>query len=173
MTCRIDSSRPGKSVLPDGAFTPTIADIAEQLMTDNHPHNYPKLHNAAWPGLVGKGQGGEPPIDLDTMLDLTAAAECDGVGFDGFDIFLYHPHFDIDGGDEEIKRLADKARARNLQIGTVVAPVYPGTGGGLPMGSKADQQKFLGQVDKACRVARAAARIGRAAQRRGAVRLGL
>ena len=119
----------------------------------NHPHNYPKLHNAAWPGLVGKGPGGEPPIDLDTMLDLTAAAECDGAGFDGFDIFLYHPHFDIDGGDEEIKRLAEKARTRNLDIGTVVAPVYPGTGGGLPMGSKTDQQKFLGQVGKACRVA--------------------
>ena len=122
-------------------------------MSHDHPHNYPKLHNAAWPGLVGKGQGGEPPIELDAMLDLTAAAECDGLKFDGFDIFLYHPHFDIDGGDEEIKRLADKARARNLQIGTVVAPVYPGTGGGLPMRSGPDQEKFLGQVGKACRVA--------------------
>ena len=48
------------------------------IMSD-HPNNYPKLHNAAWPGLVGKGDGGEPPIDLDTMLDLTAAAEVDGV----------------------------------------------------------------------------------------------
>ena len=123
-------------------------------------NNYPKLHNATWPGLVGKGPGGEPPIDLDTMLDLTAAAECDGMGFDGFDIFLYHPHFDIDRGDEEIKRLAEKATARNLQVGTVVAPVYPGTGGGLPMGSKADQQKFLGQVGKACRVARRLRELG-------------
>ena len=33
-----------------------------------------------WPGLVGKGgPDAEPPIDLDTMLDLTAAAEVDGV----------------------------------------------------------------------------------------------
>ena len=31
-------------------------------------NNYPKLHNAMWPGLVGKGPGSEPPIDLETML---------------------------------------------------------------------------------------------------------
>ncbi len=72
----------------------------------DHPHNYPKLHNAVWPGLVGKGDGGEPPIALEQMLDFTAAAAVDGVGFDGFDIFLYHPHFNIDGGEEEIQRLA-------------------------------------------------------------------
>ncbi len=35
-------------------------------------NNYPKLHNAMWPGLVGKGPDSEPPIDLDTMLNLTA-----------------------------------------------------------------------------------------------------
>ena len=40
----------------------------------NMPNTYPKLHNAAWPGVVGKGSpGAEPSIDLDTMLDLTAA----------------------------------------------------------------------------------------------------
>jgi hypothetical protein len=31
-----------------------------------------------WPGLVGKGPDAEPPIDLDTMLDLTAAATSNG-----------------------------------------------------------------------------------------------
>jgi hypothetical protein len=37
-------------------------------------HKYPAIHNAMWPGLVGKGgPGAEPPIDLDTMLDKTAA----------------------------------------------------------------------------------------------------
>ena len=36
---------------------------------------YPALHNAMWPGLVGKGgPDAEPPIDLYTMLNLTAAA---------------------------------------------------------------------------------------------------
>ncbi len=32
-------------------------------MSNAHTNNYPKLHNAAWPGVVGKGDGGEPPID--------------------------------------------------------------------------------------------------------------
>ena len=35
-------------------------------------HTKPALHNAMWPGLVGKGgPDAEPTIDLDTMLDLT------------------------------------------------------------------------------------------------------
>ena len=65
-------------------------------------HAYPKLHNAMWPGLVGKGgPGAEPPIDLDTMLDLTAAAEVDGVRFDGVDLFLFDPHTSIDATPAE------------------------------------------------------------------------
>ena len=45
----------------------------------DHSNNFPKLHNAAWPGVVGKGgEGNDPPIPLETMLDLTAAAEVDG-----------------------------------------------------------------------------------------------
>ena len=131
----------------------------DQTMSE-HPHNYPKLHNAAWPGLVGKGNGGEPPIDLDTMLNLTRDAEVDGVRFDGFDVFLYHPHFNIDGGDEETKRLADKARTRNLEVGSVVAPVYPGTGGGLPIGGKADREKFLDQIHKVCHVGQRLRELG-------------
>jgi sugar phosphate isomerase/epimerase len=122
-------------------------------MTHSHPHNYPKLHNAAWPGVVGKGQGGEPPIDLETMLDLTAAAEVDGVKFDGVDLLLYAPHVNIDSSDDQIKALAEKARTRNLEIGSVVAPVWPPTGGGPAMGSAEDRKRFLTQVHKACRIA--------------------
>ena len=60
-------------------------------------YNYPRLHNAAWPGVVGKGPDAEEPfIDLDTMIDLTAAAEVDGEKFDGIDLFLSAPHVDID-----------------------------------------------------------------------------
>jgi hypothetical protein len=45
-----------------------------------------------WPGLVGKGgPGAEPPIDLDTMLDLTAKAQLNGTKFDGVDLFLSIP----------------------------------------------------------------------------------
>ncbi len=122
-------------------------------MSDDHVNNYPKLHNAAWPGVVGKGDGGEPPIDLDTMLDLTAGAEFEGVKFDGFDLFLYLPHINIDGGEDEIKLLAEKARQRNLDIGTVVAPIWGPTGGGPALGSSEDRRKFLQQVRKGCHVA--------------------
>ncbi|MDD4267510.1 MAG: TIM barrel protein [Thermoguttaceae bacterium] len=128
-----------------------------------HKNNYPKLHNAAWPGVVGKGEGGEPPIDLDTMLDLTAAAEVDGVKFDGFDLFLYLPHIDIDStveSDDAIKQLADKAQARNLQIGTVVAPIWQGTGGGAAMGDETERARFLAQVRKGCYVAQRLGELG-------------
>lgn len=123
-------------------------------------NNYPKLHNAAWPGVVGKGEGGEPPIDLDTMLDLTAGAEVDGVRFDGFDLFLFEPHVNIDATDDQLKRLADKARARNLEIGSVVAPVWPPTGGGSAMGSTKDREQFLAQLHKACHIAQKLRELG-------------
>ncbi|MCO6456087.1 MAG: TIM barrel protein [Pirellulaceae bacterium] len=125
-----------------------------------HTNNFPKLHNAAWPGVVGKGPDSEPPIDLDTMLDLTAAAEVDGVRFDGFDLFLFAPHIDIDASDDELERLADKARSRNLAIGSVVAPVWPPTGGGSAMGDEEQQERFLTQVRKGCRIARTLREMG-------------
>ena len=138
-------------------------------MADNHPEQLPKLHNAAWPGVVGKGQGGEPPIDLDTMLDLTAAAEVDGVRFDGFDLFLFDPHISIDADDGELRRLTDKARARKLEIGTVVAPVWGPTGGGSAMGDRRERENFLTQVKKGCRIAQKLRELG--IRPNGAVRI--
>src|SRR5882672_2952200 len=97
---------------------------------------YPKLHNAMWPGLVGKGSpGAEPSIDLDTMLNLTAAAQVNGVKFDGVDIFLFDPHINIDSTDDDLKKVADKIRSKGFVVGSVVAPVWPPTGGGSAMGS--------------------------------------
>src|SRR6478672_39418 len=116
-------------------------------------NTYPKLHNAAWPGVVGKGSpGAEPAIDLDTMLDLTAKAQVDGIRFDGVDLFLFAPHVDIDSTDDDLKRLADKVRSRNLVIGSVVAPVWPPTGGGSAMGNADERRKFVTQVRKACQI---------------------
>ena len=89
-------------------------------------NTFPKLHNAAWPGVVGKGSAGaEPFIELDTMLDLTAKASVNGVKFDGVDLFLFDPHVSIDASDDMLKILADKVRKRGLVIGSVVAPVWP------------------------------------------------
>jgi hypothetical protein len=114
-----------------------------------------------WPGLVGKGSpGAEPAIDLDTMLNLTAAAEVDGARFDGVDLFLFDPHFSIDGEDDAIKALADKVQSQGFVVGSVVAPVWPPTGGGSAMGSDEDRQKFVTQVRKACNVAKRLRELG-------------
>ncbi|HEY1759091.1 MAG TPA: TIM barrel protein [Bryobacteraceae bacterium] len=123
-------------------------------------HNRPFLHNAMWPGLVGKGPGAEPPIDLDTMLDLTAAAELDGVRFDGVDLFLSAPHIGIDSSDDDLDRLADRLGSRALVAGSVVAPVWEPSGGGSAMGSDQERRQFLTQVGKACVIARKLREIG-------------
>jgi len=138
-------------------------------MSDSTSHRYPALHNAMWPGLVGKGPGSEPPIDLETMLNLTAAAEVDGVRFDGVDLFLFAPHVDIDSTDDDLKKLADGIAAKNLVVGSVVAPVWPPTGGGSAMGSKDERERFLGQVRKACAIARTLRELG--IRRYGVVRI--
>src|SRR5690242_3327536 len=97
-------------------------------------HTFPNLHNAMWPCLVGKGPGSEPYIDLDTMLDLTASAAIDGVRFDGVDLFLCEPHVDINWTGDDLRRLAEKVSAKGLLVGSVVAPVWPNSGGGSAMG---------------------------------------
>src|ERR1039457_5685256 len=115
-------------------------------------HRLPALHNAMWPGLVGKGPGSEPAIDLDTMLSLTAAAQVDGTRFDGVDLFLSLPHTDIDSTDEDLKLLAGKLATLGLVAGSLVAPVWPPAGGGSAMGSEEDRHRFLTQVRKACAI---------------------
>ena len=94
--------------------------------------NFPKLHNAMWPGLVGKGPDSEPPIDLDTMISLTVNAEVDGVKFDGIDIFLIDPHTSIDATDDEIKALGERATGIQARLADLLvereglaAPVDP------------------------------------------------
>ena len=67
-----------------------------------------KLHNAMWPGLVGKEPDTDhPPISLDRMLELTVGAEVNGRKFDGVDLFIFHPHTDPDASEDEIKAMAD------------------------------------------------------------------
>ena len=124
----------------------------------SNANNYPKLHNAMWPGLVGKGSpGAEPFIDLDTMLDLTAKAEVNGVKFDGVDLFLYNPHVDIDISDDGIKALADKIRAKGFEVGSVVAPVWFD---GSAMGDETKRANWVSAVRKACRIGRKLRELG-------------
>ena len=113
-----------------------------------------KLHNAMWPGIVGKGtdEGQEPPIGLERMLDLTTAAEVGGQKFDGVDCALFGPHTDPDASEDDLKAIADSIAKRNLSVGSVVAPVWPGTVGDSAMGDKEAADKFLLAIEKACRI---------------------
>jgi len=122
-----------------------------------------------WPGLVGKGPDSEPPIDLDTMLRLTSNAEVDGVKFEGVDLFLSLPHTDIDSSDDDLKKLADKLSSLNLRAGSLVAPVWPPTGGGSAMGNEEERGRFLTQVKKSCRIANKLRDLG--VRRYGIVRI--
>ena len=118
-------------------------------------NNYPKLHNAMWPGVVGKGPDSEPVIPFDTMLKLTAAAEVDGVKFDGVDIALFE-HLDINMSDDEIKKLADKVGSYNLKIGSFVAPIW----GGPAMGTKEERAQFVEMVRKSCHIGQKLRELG-------------
>jgi sugar phosphate isomerase/epimerase len=121
-------------------------------MSEHSHSNFPKLHNAMWPGLVGKGSpGAEPSIDLDTMLDFTAKAEVDGIKFDGVDLFLYDPHISINIDDDGIKRLADKIARKGFVVGSVVAPVWFD---GSAMGDETKRKNYLQSIHKACRIAK-------------------
>jgi len=115
-----------------------------------------KLHNAMWPGLVGKGdgEGEEPPFSLERMLDLTANAEVNGRKFDGVDCFLFHPHTDPEASDDQLKETADLIAGRGFDVGSLVAPVWPDTVGDSAMGTDEQQGKFLDAVKVACRIAK-------------------
>jgi hypothetical protein len=121
---------------------------------------YPKIHNAAWPGLVGKGgtePGAEPVISQDKMLEMTANARFNGQKFDGFDIFLSKPHQDLDSTDDDLKKLADKVGAKGLVIGSLVAPIW---GGGGAFGSEDDRKNYLAVVKKSCAIGKKLKDIG-------------
>jgi len=94
---------------------------------------------------VGKGPDSEPPIALEKMLEMTAAAEVGGVKFDGVDVGLFDPSIDLDDADGP-KRLADQVSKYNLVIGSLVAPIW----GGPALGSKEDRANFVEQVRKSC-----------------------
>lgn len=124
-----------------------------------------------WPGLVGKGDGDdqEPPISLERMLDLTAAAEVNGQKFDGIDYFLFLPHTDPAASDDELHRIADMIAGKGFEVGSLVAPVWPGTVGDSAMGDDASQAKFLEAVKIGCRIAEIFNKHG--VRQRGVIRI--
>ena len=54
----------------------------------------------------------------------------DAKRFDGIDLFLSLPHTDIDSTKEDLKGLVDQVSSKGLVVGSLVAPVWPPTGGG-------------------------------------------
>lgn len=125
------------------------------LNSETENNDFPKLHNAMWPGLVGKvgPKATEPFIPLDRMLDLTVKAEVNGEKFNGVDLFLFDPHIGIDLSRDDVRRLADKIQNMGLAIGSVVAPVWPGTVGDIAIGTPEQRAKFVLAVRKASRIA--------------------
>lgn len=119
-------------------------------------NNFPKLHNATWPGIVGKGPDSEPPIELDTMLKMTADAEVNGVKFDGVDLGLLPPHIDIEMKEDDVKRLADKIASYNLKVGSLVAPIWSGP----VLGSNDDRKTFVEMVKKSCNIGKILRELG-------------
>ena len=109
-----------------------------------------------WPGLVGKGddEGQEPPLSLEHMRDLTAAAEVNGQKFDGIDYFLFLPHTNPEATDDDLKSIADLIVSKGFDIGSLVAPIWPGTVGASAMGDAEQRGKFLDAVRMACRIAK-------------------
>ena len=152
-----------KDACPEAGFTaqkPTnLRSTRKAFIMSKHSNNkFPRLHNAMWPGLVGKGSpGAEPFIDLETMLDLTSKAEVDGIKFDGVDLFLYDPHVSIDIDDDGIKALADKISSRGFTVGSVVAPVWFD---GSAMGNDQQRANWVAAVRKACRIAKKLRELG-------------
>ena len=127
----------------------------------SHTNTYPKLHNAAWPGIVGKGApDSEPIIALDTLLQLTANARAGDQKFDGIDLFITAPHFPIDADAGEVRRMSDHIASYGLKVGSFVAPIWGGAGGGSAMGSADDRARFLTQVRKACAIGQQMREIG-------------
>ena len=89
-----------------------------------------------WPGLVGKGPDSEPPIDLDTMLDLTAARASTACDSTALTCSSSLPHTDIDSSDDDLAALAEKLASKGLRAGSLVAPVWASHGRWLVDGQR-------------------------------------
>ncbi|MBV9308215.1 MAG: TIM barrel protein, partial [Acidobacteriaceae bacterium] len=83
-----------------------------------------------------------------------------GSRFEGVDLFLSEPHVNIDSNEDDLKRLAEKIASKNLVVGSLVAPVWPPTGGGSAMGSEEERELFIQQVHKACHIGHTLREIG-------------
>ena len=129
-------------------------------MTDSN--TWPKLHNAMWPGLVGKGAERRPadrPGD-DARPDRRRRggrrrASTASISSCSIRTSASTPTTTRSSG------WPSKVRSRGLVVGSVVAPVWPPTGGGSAMGSDEDASALRRRrCDKACRIAGSLRELG-------------
>ena len=150
----------------------TVARAARELIAEGRHHGTQLSHaftprssqrDVARPRRQGK-PGAEPPIDLDTMLDLTAAAEVDGIRFDGVDLFLFDPHVE----HRRHRRRAEAPgrqdrRARTSSSARSSRPSGRRPAAARRWGATRTARSSSTQVRKACRIGREAARARRPA----------
>ena len=126
----------------------------------SHMNNYPKLHNAMWPGLVGKGS---PARNLSLIWircwNLRPRRKSMASGLTGW-ICSWRSACQYRFDRRSIEALADKIASKSLAVGSVVAPVWPPTGGGSAMGSAEERHRFVEQVRKSCRIANKLRELG-------------
>ena len=58
------------------------------------------------------------------------------------DCFLFHPHTDPEASDDQLKETADLIAGHGFDVGSLVAPVWPGTVGDSAMGTDEQQENF-------------------------------
>ena len=76
-------------------------------------------------------------------------ARPNGQKFDGVDLFITAPHFDIDSDKGAVEKMVDHIASFGLKVGSFVAPIWGGAGGGSAMGDADDRKRFVTQVRKA------------------------
>ena len=114
------------------------------------PNAYPKLHNAMWPGLVDREPGTDhPPISLERMLELTAAANVNGQKFEGIDYFDDSKGTNVAAAVAALRGLAADCAGRIVLIA----------------GGVAKENEFTALAAELARVGRAVVLIGEAAVR--------
>ena len=102
-----------------------------------------KLHNAMWPGLVGKGddEGQEPPSAsriCSTFQPPPRWTEENSTAL----ILSFLPHTNPEASDDELKGIADLIQSKGFDIGSLVAPVWPGTVGIPPWVPTSNRKSF-------------------------------
>ena len=110
-----------------------------------------------WPGLVGKGRPGtaEPPIEPrhDARAYGESARSTASEIRRGRHLPFRSAH-QIDISEEDLKKIADKIAGKGLDVGSLVAPVWPGRQLEVPRkGTRKIARSSSSQVTKACRIA--------------------